>query len=65
VIDPLAGIVLRVGLGDGVAPGDALATLYTAVDDLAQTVAPDVQAAITLTAHAPASTPMIYETLGL
>ena len=65
VIDPSAGIILRVSLGARVSEGTALATLFT--DDAARLrdAAQEVGQAIVLEDRAPVSGPLVLDTLGL
>ncbi len=62
-IDPTAGVVLSVTLGQPVAAGDPLATLYASAEDTA--AADQVRQAVTISDAPPAGTPLIHETLGL
>lgn len=65
VIDPLAGIVLRVPLGGVVTQGNVLATLFTHNADAAPQAAEEVSQAFTFAEQPPPVAPLIYETVGL
>ena len=64
-IDPTAGVILHRTVGQPVAEGDVIATLYTADEAAARAVAPLVWDAFALSSHAPDPQPVIYETIGL
>ncbi len=64
-VDPTAGVVLCAAPGDAVAPGDALATLFTSRADALQDAAAQIQTAVLIADVPPAPAPLIYETLGL
>ena len=64
-IDPNAGLVLHHGVGDAVRAGLPLATLYAATAERAEQAGPSVAGAFTISDEASASTPLIYDTLGL
>ena len=61
-IDPTAGIVLAVRVGDMVTKGDLLATLYTTEKPSAlPSAAEAVLCAITVSESAPTPIPLIYK----
>ena len=64
-IDPAAGIVLRETVGQFIAEGSAIATLYTASEITAREVAPQVWEAFTLGSKPPQPKSVIYETIVL
>ena len=64
-IDPLAGIVLRVPVGGGVARGGVIATLYTNNVDAAPQAAEEVAQTFTFAPRPPPDVSLIYETVGL
>jgi pyrimidine-nucleoside phosphorylase len=64
-IDPTAGVILRRTVGQSVAEGDVVATLYTHDEAAAHSVAPLVADAFAISPMAPDPQPVIYETIGL
>ena len=64
-IDAAAGLALRETIGQYVAAGNVVATLYTRSKVLARQIAPSVWQAFSLGPSAPESRPVIYETIGL
>lgn len=64
-IDPTAGIILHRTVGETVAEGGVLATLYTSDESAARAVASFVQDAFQLGPTPPDPQPVIYETIGL
>lgn len=60
VIDPAVGLVMRVRLGDAVAAGQPLATLYLNKRELANEAIARMQRAITVSPERPALPPLIY-----
>ena len=64
-IDPEAGIVLGHVVGEAVAAGDVLATLYTERGGRADAEAANIRDCFTLTDTAPAPRPVLLETIGL
>ena len=60
VIDPAVGLVMRVRLGDAVATGQPLATLYLNKRELANEAIARMQRAITVSPERPALPPLIY-----
>lgn len=64
-IDPTAGIVLNAAFGAQVRAGDALATLHTSRNSLAQEVLAEVVEAITIADQPSVEPPLIYESHGL
>lgn len=60
VIDPAVGLVMDVRLGDAVAAGDSLATLYLNRRELANAAVAGMQRAITITKEKPELPPLIY-----
>ena len=64
-IDYTAGIVLDASVGQPVTAGTLLATLYTAHENIARSVAVQVQQMIIVSDQSPVATALIYETLGL
>lgn len=64
-IDATAGVVLCETVGQFVAEGNTVATLYTACEVTARQAAPQVWEAFTLAAKPPMPKSVIYETIGL
>ena len=64
-IDPAAGVVLRETVGQYIAEGSTIATLYTACEMTARQLAPQVWEAFTLGPKPPELKSVIYETIGL
>jgi len=64
-VDVTAGVSLRGNVGQFVAAGNSVATLYTSSEILARQMAPLVWEAITLGPDAPEPKPVIHETIGL
>ncbi len=60
VIDPAAGLVMDVRLGDYVRAGDALATLHLNKPELAEAAIARLQRAITIAQEKPALPPLVY-----
>jgi pyrimidine-nucleoside phosphorylase len=61
-VDPLAGVVLHVGIGESVEPGQPLATLYTRTPDDA--FAGQLRSAVTIADQAPEQLPLVLERIG-
>ncbi len=64
-IDPDAGVVLRRSVGDRVAVGDILATLYASTEAAAREVAPSVVDAYAFAPTPAAAAPVVLEIIGL
>lgn len=60
VIDPAVGLVMDVRLGDAVAAGDSLATLYLNRRELASDAVGEMQRAIAITEEKPTLPPLIH-----
>ena len=64
-IDPDAGIVLRVSVGQNIEAGDILAHVWARDGDMACAVVPDLLAAVTMGDAPLPDVPLVLETLGL
>ncbi|MBO4583522.1 MAG: thymidine phosphorylase [Clostridia bacterium] len=62
-IDHSAGVVLRKTVGDSVAAGETLCTLYTAREDALRQATEDVRAAFAIADTRPEKRPLIYKTV--
>ncbi|MBR4439005.1 MAG: thymidine phosphorylase, partial [Clostridia bacterium] len=62
-IDHSAGVVLRKTVGDSVAAGETLCTLYTAREDALRQATEDVRAAFSIADTRPEKRPLIYKTV--
>ena len=62
-IDHSAGVVLRKTVGDSVAAGETLCTLYTAREDALRQATDDVRAAFAIADTRPEKRPLIYKTV--